>query len=392
MKKNGKYIIWCGIIAMWALGCKKPYTPAVISSNNNYLVVEGNISTGADSTIIRLSRTVNISSGVTINPELNATVAIQDNQNQTYNLHSIGGGIYTSAILNLDNTRTYRLNITTSDGKTFQSAYVPAMVSPSIDSIGFTIQNNGIQIYVNTHDPNNKTHYYRWDYNETWIFHAKYDSNYISNDSTDVVLRRPDQQIYQCWGSSISTVITLGSSAKLSQDVIYQSPIVFIPSTSEKIESRYSILLKQYAMTSDGYNYYSILKKNTEQLGSIFDAQPSQLTGNIHCTTDATLPVIGYITAGLVQQKRIYINNSQLPTWTPTYPYDCELDTALYSTKGPMPQNQVLEILVPQPNGDIPVSPIFAPGSPSPIGYVYSGSGCVDCSTRGSLIKPSFWQ
>jgi len=396
MKKKGTYIILCSIMAIWALGCKKPYTPDVISSNNNYLVVEGNINTGTDSTTIRLSRTVNLSSGVTINPELNATVAIQDNQNQTYNLHSIGNGIYTSAILNLDNTRTYRLNITTSDGKTYQSAYVPAMASPPIDSIGFnvqnTAQNTGIQIYVNTHDPNNKTHYYRWDYNETWIYHAKYDSEYISNDSTDVVIRPPSKQIYQCWGSSISTAITLGSSAKLSQDVIYQNPLVFIPSTSEKIESRYSILLKQYAMTTDGYNYYSILKKNTEQLGSIFDAQPSQLTGNIHCTTDATLPVIGYITAGLVQQKRIYINNSQLPTWTPTYPYDCQLDTALYATKGPQPQNQVLEILVPQPSGNITVYPLYAPGSPSPVGYLYSDPECADCSIRGSLIKPSFWQ
>ena len=391
MKKNGKYIIWCGIIAMWALGCKKPYTPNIISSNNNYLVVEGNINTGTDSTTIRLSRTVNLSSGVNINPELNATVAIQDNQNQTYNLHSIGGGIYTSAILTLDNTRTYRLNITTSDGKTYQSDYVPPMVSPPIDSIGFTIQNNGIQIYVNTHDPNNKTHYYRWDYNETWIFHAKYDSEYISNDSTDVVARPLSKQIYQCWDSSISTVITLGSSAKLSQDVIYQNPIIFIPSTSEKIESRYSILLKQYAMTSDGYNYYSLLKKNTEELGSIFDAQPSQLTGNIHCTTNATIPVIGYITAGAIQQKRVYINNSQLPTWQPTYPYDCGLDTALYMSKPPQSENQVLQILVPQPSSNIAVYPIFGSRS-KPIGYLYSDPECADCSIRGSLIKPSFWK
>ncbi|WP_183574070.1 DUF4249 domain-containing protein [Mucilaginibacter sp. X5P1] len=391
MKKNGKYIIWCGIIAMWALGCKKPYTPNVISSNNNYLVVEGVINTGGDSTVIRLSRTVNLSSGVTINPELNATVIIQSDQNQTYSLHSIGNGQYASTPLTLDNTRKYRLSIGTSDGKAFLSDYVPAIATPPIDSVGFTILNNGVQIYVNTHDPNNNTHYYRWDYNETWIFHAKYDSEYISNDSTDVVPRSPDKQIYQCWGSGISTVITLGSSAKLSQDVIYQSPIIFIPSTSEKIESRYSILLKQYAMTSDGYNYYTILKKNTEQLGSIFDAQPSQLTGNIHCTTDATLPVIGYISAGTVQQKRVYINNSQLPTWQPTYPYTCGLDTAFYASKGPNPVNQVLQNLVPQPNSNITIYAVFGNG-PNPIGYTYSDPDCADCSIRGSLTKPSFWQ
>jgi hypothetical protein len=263
MKMNGKYIILCGIIACFAFGCKKPYSPAVISSNNNYLVVEGTINTGNDSTVIRLSRTVNLTAGVSSIPELNATVSIQDDQNQTYNLQSVGNGVYSSARLNLDNTRKYRLSIGTSDGKAYLSDYVSAVASPPIDSIGFKIQGNGLQIYVNTHDPNNHTHYYRWDFTETWEFHSKYYSYYISN-GTKVVPRT--NSIYQCWASSIQTDILLGSSAKLSQDVIYQNPIQFIPSSSEKIEMRYSILLKQYAMTSDGYNYFTQLKRTRKTL------------------------------------------------------------------------------------------------------------------------------
>jgi hypothetical protein len=389
---SGKYMFVYTSILCFALGCKKPYTPTVISSSNNYLVVEGIINTGGDSTIVRLSRTVNLTDGVSSLPELNATVTIQDDQNQSYSLKDNDNGVYVSPVLSLANTRKYRLNITTVDGKAYLSDYVPAIPTPPIDSIGFTALPNGVQIYVNTHDPNNHTHYYRWDYNETWIFHAKYDSEYISNGVDDLVPRPQEQQIYQCWGSSISTVITLGSSAKLAQDVIYQSPIIFIASTSEKVESRYSILLKQYAMTSDGYNYFTQLKKNTEELGSIFDAQPSQLTGNVHCTTDATLPVIGYISAGTIQQKRVFIDASQLPgNWRATYPYDCTNDTALYVGKAPPHSNQVLEDLVPQPNGNIPTYPIFNMG-PKPIGYLYSDAECADCSIRGTLIKPSFWQ
>jgi hypothetical protein len=184
----------------------------------------------------------------------------------------------------------------------------------------------------------------------------------------------------------------IGSSAKLSQDVIYQAPITLVPSTTEKFEARYSILLKQYAMTQDGYNYFSLLKQNTEDLGSIFDAQPSQLTGNIHCTTDATLPVIGYITAGTVAQKRIYINNSQTPTgWSPTYPYNCDLDSAYYVNPKPPGNNQVLDILVPQPTDAIPVDAFFK-GGRLPAGYTYSDIVCTDCSIRGTLTAPSFWQ
>ncbi|WP_216846702.1 DUF4249 domain-containing protein [Mucilaginibacter sp. L196] len=377
------------------MSCTKPYNPKVIASANNYLVVEGTINTGGDSTIIKLSRTVNLNAATTTNPVTDATVAIQDDQNVSYSLQSLNNGYYTNPILNLVNTRKYRLSVTTSDGKIYLSDYVTPIASPPIDSIGFNAGSNkqqgaGVQIYLNTHDPNNNTHYYRWDYVETWQFNAKYESQYIS-DGTQIIARTPAQNIYSCYGNSISNNILLGSSAKLSQDVISQAPITFIPSTSEKIEQRYSINIKQYALSADAYNYFALLKQNTEDLGSIFDAQPAQLTGNIHCTTDATLPVIGYISAGAVQQKRIYINETQLPVaWTPTYPYDCELDSAYFSA----PKSGVNEVqiyLIPLPNSSIPAVQFFK-GGPAPAGYLYSDVDCVDCTIRGTVTKPGFWQ
>jgi len=73
MRKE-KYILILVIIAM--IGCKKIYAPPVISSDNSYLVVEGVINSGADSTFIKLSRTVQLSSKVGTSPELNAIVII----------------------------------------------------------------------------------------------------------------------------------------------------------------------------------------------------------------------------------------------------------------------------------------------------------------------------
>lgn len=387
---NKRYVMWCGIIISLGFGCTKPYNPSVTAAPNNYLVVEGNINTGTDSTTILLSRTTNISSGITSAPELNATVTIQDSQNGSYSLTNAGNGAYKSGLITLDQTRNYRLNITTSDGKNYTSDYVPAVNSPPIDSIGFTIKSDGLQIYVNTHDPNNHTHYYRWDYHETWEFHAEYSSNYESNGDT-ILPRQISRQIYKCWTNDISTDIKLGSSAKLTQDVIYQNPLVFIPSTSEKLEERYSILLKQYGMTTDGYNYYNLLKKNTEQLGSIFDAQPSSLSGNVHSTTDPGLIVIGYVTAGTVQQKRVYFNNLQFPSsWKATYPYDCAQDTTLYNDPHSLPpgQNTTLQ-LVPLPNALVITSAVTQMGHI--IGYLYSYHDCADCSIRGSTTAPSFW-
>ena len=46
-----------------------------------------------------------------------------------------------------------------------------------------------------------------------------------------------------------------------------------------------------YALTRDQFNYWANLKKTTEYLGTIFDAQPSQLNNNIHCLSNPSEPV-----------------------------------------------------------------------------------------------------
>jgi hypothetical protein len=389
---KSRYLVLAGIIILLIANCTKPYTPSAITKAPNYLVVEGVINTGSnDSTLIKLSRTVPLNAGVGTTPELGATVTIQSDNNQSYSLHDLGNGMYKSDNLTLDNTHKYRLNINTSDSKNYISDYLVPVPTPPIDSVGFTIKSNGVQLYANTHDPNNSTHYYRWDYIETWQFHSEYFSSYISN-GTEIVQRDPSQYIYDCWGNSISNDIVLGSSAKLTKDVIYQNPIAFVESTSEKIETRYSILVKQYALSSAGYNYFEQLRQNTEELGGIFDPQPSQLTGNVHCTTDATIPAIGYVTAGTIQQKRIYINAGQLPgSWRTTYPYNCEQDTALlFNPKSKI--NEVQEYLVPLTSSFLITQADYGiPAGPAPVGYLYSDPICVDCSLRGTVTKPSFW-
>jgi hypothetical protein len=55
MKKGGYLLIW---LVIAATGCKKPFNPIVLSTSNSYLVVEGMINSGSDSTFIKLSHTV----------------------------------------------------------------------------------------------------------------------------------------------------------------------------------------------------------------------------------------------------------------------------------------------------------------------------------------------
>ncbi|MDN5284619.1 MAG: hypothetical protein JWR38_893 [Mucilaginibacter sp.] len=389
MMKN-TYIRYVVAVMAIIVSCKKPYDPQVVSSNNHYLVVEGVINSGNDSTFISLSKTVKLSENVTTQQVTNYTVIVEGEQGSKYTLHSEGNGKYDIGPMNLDASKKYRLHLIEPGGKEYASDYVEVRQNPAIDSIGFAPINNNLRIYVNTHNATNNTRYYRWDYSETWRFHARYPSGYIVDPVTKQVRqRRLGEDVYYCFGNDNSTIITLASSEKLAQDVIFQAPLTTIINNSEKIELRYSILLKQYALTKDGYQFWENLKKNTEQLGSIFDAQPTQLQGNIHNINDPAEPIIGYISVTNVQSKRIFIDNTQLPQdWFAKYPYDCDRpDSALFynpQTKS----DDVQQIII--NGGAIPISTIF--GAVSLLGYTYSSPSCADCSIRGRVQQPSFWK
>ncbi|MBC7399361.1 MAG: DUF4249 domain-containing protein [Mucilaginibacter sp.] len=400
-------------------GCKKAFTPTVTSSNANILVVEGLINTGTDSTVITLSRTVLVNNKTTANPERGAVVTVENAQTTVLTLPEIAKGIYAWPQVSLDKTKQYRLRIKTSNGKTYLSDLVDVKITPPIDSVGYNITGNGLQIYANTHDASNSSRYYRYTYRETWRFHARYPSNFIYQIGIlDILPRTPAQQIYYCYGTDTSAHTVLNSTALLSQDVAYQAPITTILATSEKIEMKYSILVRQQALTKAAYTFYDNLKKNTENLGSIFDAQPSTLIGNIHNIADASEPVIGFICAGTTYAKRIYILKEALPKSFETEPgiLGCKIDSA-YNGSVPSKPNgaqisyytlQALTQPPPQgagnpiePFGDFPnfINPQAGRGhielaktDPSTNGYLFSSVPCTDCTIRGKVSVPYFWK
>jgi hypothetical protein len=371
------------ILLTIVFSCREQYTPPAITTASNYLVIEGLINTGTDSTIITLSRTVALNSKTTFKSEAKAKVTVESDANASYSLKEIKTGTYASPALGLNKTAKYRLRIITTDNKTYLSDFVAVKESPAIDSVGYTVQPNGLQIYVNTHDATNNSRYYRWNYVETWNFHSQYSSSSIVSGNK-VVQRTPDQHIYSCWAGDVSADIVLASSAKLTQDVIYNSVITTVPSSDEKLSGLgYSILVRQYALTEDAFNFWQNLKKNTEQLGSIFDAQPSEIQGNIHNINNNAEPVFGYISAGTMQQKRITVLYDKWPLgWGLNRPgyANCLSDSILHKDT---------VILFGGGDAPIPLYPIVV--NTIIIGYVASSPLCVDCTLRGSNKKPSYW-
>jgi hypothetical protein len=215
-----------------------------------------------------------------------------------------------------------------------------------------------------------------------------------------------------------SNQVFVGSSAKLAEDVIAAQLLGGLANGSEKLGHIYTMQLKQYALTQDGYNYYLNLKTNTEQLGSIFDSQPSLAKGNIHCITSPNDVVIGFVSASTVAAKQfnLHANDIQLRAPDPygldewlhnstTYRFynayyfappdtsSCRtaaISTAPYATFALRASKTFAK-------GDsllfegIPFIQADAPGSVG-YAYYYAPKNCVDCRLKGGTnIRPSYF-
>lgn len=377
-----KKIFWVFILLLYVLACKEIYNAPIQTPSTGYLVVEGYINNGADPTVITLTRTTRLYDTVLIIYEHSAQVSIESDGGESYPLAEQSNGNYVSGSLTLNAAEKYRIHIRTTDGKEYLSDFSDVRNTPAVDSITWKVDNKGVRLYANSHDPGNSTRYYEWKYSETWEFHSSFvkrlDFDYDPLTGSILGVHRldpPDYSIYRCWKTQLSTDIIIGSTEKLNNDTVYL-PVRYIEPQSFELSVLYYMKLKQYALSHDAYLFKQKLKKNTEQLGSIFDAQPSELSGNIHCTTDPSEIVIGFVEVSQEQLKTIFIHNSELDHW-PTV-LDCSEE--VFANK---PFGIPLGIIPTRVDKTGPFNSIITFFASDPI--------CVDCTLRGTNVKPPFW-
>jgi hypothetical protein len=359
------------------MGCKQPYEPPPIKAANQFLVVDGVINASPNSTTtIVLSRTRNLTDTFLTSPEKFAVVAIEAAGGGSFRLQEQPNGIYTIENLTLNKNEKYRLHITTNRTE-YISEFVPVKDTPPIDSITWK-KGVDVTIYANTHDPSNNSRYYRWDFTETWQYQSQLETSLGVQDGL-IFFRDSTNQVFNCWKDRGSTDIVLASSIKLAQDVIDHVPITVVSSNSEKIAIRYSMLVRQYALTEEAFKYWEILKENTQSLGTLFDKQPGQLRSNLHNLADPNEPVIGFVSACSIQERRMFINNAEVSPWPGALPgIDCQV---LF-----IPQDPNFQVFnYPDTN--------YAPYYFTSGAIVITKKECLDCRVRagGTNQKPPFW-
>ena len=365
------------------ISCREPFDPDLPSEISSVLVVEGYLDTDGLESELKISRTAPINSELASNVESGARVTVFSENGAAYTLVETEPGTYLFS-QNLAENSSYRLEIELRNGDRYQSDLIRPIVTPEILDAGFVRDEDGVEVFVNTQG-NAIADDFLWTFEETWIYRPRIRTTYIYDaDLEDVRTRTESEQISLCFKSEQNPDILLETSSRFQDQVVFRKTITEIPTGDERIQERYSILISQKAIDAEAVQFWETLKRNTEDIGSIFSPLPSQITGNIKSMDDTSVPVVGQVSMGVTQQRRIYINLTDVSPWNYRDPEfnDCVIsqDSVL------IPGYQSIF-----GNGaTLPARALMA--GTSIIGYFTTDRRCADCTLYASPIVPDFWE
>lgn len=362
--------------------CIEEFTPQ-IAGTSNLLVVEGLITGDPLSSRVRLSRSTLLNEAA-VTPEAHAVVNVIDENGIEYPFWESTDGNYKAPEFYRGVPGTgYKLQVQTEDGQVYESALVTLKAVPPIDSVYFDYAyrfneesnetEHGIELFLDSEDKEGVgTPYYRWEWEETYEILLSYPSK-LDFVAGQVVER--DTAVGQCFVTNGSSGILLGTTVQYDKPKISGKLLHFVSGRTRHLRSRYSLLVKQYALSEEGFRYWQELSKVNQNLGTLFDPQPYKITGNIRNIYDTEEPVLGFFDAALPTEKRIFIRKIDITGLEAPFVQNCKTETA----------GSVDEVTTLLFHGYKIVQ--FLPM----IGYIMAPDWCSDCSSEGVLEPPEYW-
>ncbi|CAM1365605.1 DUF4249 domain-containing protein [Tenacibaculum xiamenense] len=401
-----KYTIWINLIliVLFANGCIESID-FQSETFDNHLVVSSILTNEFKNHTVELSRTVPIDS-VKIQPEENAIVTIIDDLGTTYNFQENESGLYISTEeFAAESSRSYTLKITTKDGKNYASTEETLPKVREIEDVFFTIENNPITsnqdvfFRVNSKLSEGNGNYYRYEYEETYKITPPLWSNFRIEIESAVQpysfsLVPKDVTIYgtgTCYGNTSSKTIMLTETKTLNQDKISGLPLRKVAIDSYIIGLRYSILVRQYVLNQNTFDFYTLLDKFSDSDNIFSQVQIGNIPSNVSPESDPNSEkVIGFFEVSTINEKRVFFNRSDITdSFYQNYASatDCGtmIEPEINDGFGTSPLLDYLRTgwIFAAPHPDFPPPP----NTP----YLLTKKKCGDCSHLGAINRPDFW-
>jgi hypothetical protein len=276
-----------------------------LDGQSNRLVVDGLITDQPGPYTVRLSRSLSFNNSGIVStyfvPEKEADVSI---------LRQIGSGMHRVSLMETEPGvyqtdsasirgvvgETYSVEIHTADGKTYQSAPETMPATPVLEMITPTLKITnelspttsalkevwGFDIAITTSDPAAEANYYRWKSKGIIEFFT-----YTDNAGFECFLNYEPLEV----------------QVMISDDK-YVNGNQFVKSVGTapyERTTRFRANIDQYSLTQRAFEFWDKIRVQQANTGSLFDAAPAQITGNIsRIDKGGDETVLGYFGASAV--------------------------------------------------------------------------------------------
>ena len=397
-----KIYLYTFVLTIVFYGCVEPFEPEV-GVYDSTLVVDALLSNSDDPSRVTLTSSFPYSENAPY-PVGGAKVVIEDDEGNAFQLLEIETGVFQTdpSVFKGQVGKRYRLLINTSDGNQFESDWELMKPAPPIEELRTEFEERipddpilkpvpGVQFYLSTKDTENNTRYYRWEFVETYQFllpfppliGVNFGRNPGRGDDEAYYLSLSEWEGNRCWKTAYSTQVLIATTENLTQDIVKDMPLHFVDNKTARLSTRYSLLVKQYAISKTYYEFLRKIKEINQTSGSLFDPIPNEVFGNIRSSDGNDIPVLGYFSVAGVSEQRTFVNRIDLPNVSIISGPKCYNDTISYNFR--TLYNKVY-------NGRLEAYDYLYNDFGGIIGFVISEKACTRCATTGATNeKPDFW-
>jgi len=227
--------------------------------------------------------------------------------------------------------QTYQLQFKTPDGQSYQSSAERMLAAPDIkkvyqelnakgilDKTGTRVLASTFDIFIDFDDPAQQKNAYLW----RWQLFEKQDvcitceQGYLDSRTLKCVGASTRFTIYptydyqcqgNCWDLFYSTDINILSDVFSNGRTIAGRKVAQVPYYSDNGSL---IEIQQYAISSDAYQYYVLLRDQTQTTGTLADTPPAPIVGNLKNLADRSEIVVGYFGAAGVKKVRYWVDRN----------------------------------------------------------------------------------
>ncbi|WP_190809179.1 DUF4249 domain-containing protein [Flagellimonas sp. S3867] len=370
-------------------GCIESFEPQT-EVFEDALVIEATITDELKRQEVLLTRAFRFEEFVPL-PETNAVVIVVDDLQNEYVFEEEASGKYIStSSFGVEAGRSYQLLVTTSSGSQYASDIVIApQPSPIQDLSVARVEdiNEGMAIFVE-YEPSQTSNYYRYHYEETYkIIPPEWNNQMLRFEGPALVVVTRDREERVCFNTNVSEDTVLNKPKQSNANNVPQFQVRFIDRDNYIISHRYSILVKQLAISEASFEYLKRLDESSGADDLFSPSQPGFFSGNVNSTSNSDENVLGFFHVASVSSKRLFFNYEDFFPSEPLPPY---VDYCLPYIPPPLEEatseNPSLGELVSSNSvryhSTIPLTGEFA----------VVPRVCGDCTVLGDINVPEFWE